>query len=187
MGLPEGQMGNSEVGHTNIGAGRIVYQDLVRINRAVERGELVHNPVLVAAMDTARKDDKALHLMGLIGPGGVHASQEHLIGLLKAAQARGCATGLRARVPRWTGHSADERARVPGGARAASCARPDSGRIATVIGRFYAMDRDKRWDRVKQAYDAMVRGRRSPRPGSAGGGARLLRREGDGRVRPARR
>src|SRR5215470_6902943 len=91
VGLPEGQMGNSEVGHTNIGAGRIVYQDLVRINRAVERGELAHNPVLVAAMETARADGKALHLMGLIGPGGVHASQTHLIGLLKAAQARGVA------------------------------------------------------------------------------------------------
>src|SRR6478672_10600071 len=89
VGLPEGQMGNSEVGHTNIGAGRIVYQDLVRINRAVERGELVHNPVLVAAMDVARADGKALHLMGLIGPGGVHASQEHLLGLLKAARTRG--------------------------------------------------------------------------------------------------
>src|SRR5215471_18896806 len=89
VGLPEGQMGNSEVGHTNIGAGRIVYQDLVRINRAVERGELVHNAVLVAAMDIARAEGKALHLMGLIGPGGVHASQTHLLGLLRAAKERG--------------------------------------------------------------------------------------------------
>src|SRR5215472_14916294 len=82
VGLPEGQMGNSEVGHTNIGAGRVVYQELVRITRACTSGELLKNPVIGAAMDTARKNGKALHLMGLIGPGGVHASQDHLIGLL---------------------------------------------------------------------------------------------------------
>src|SRR5512144_587822 len=163
VGLPDGQMGNSEVGHTNIGAGRIVYQDLVRINRAVECGELVHNPVLVAAMDTARSNGKALHLMGLIGPGGVHASQEHLIGLLKAAQTRG--------VPRVYVHAfLDGRDTPPMSALGyleeleRFLRETGAGRIATVIGRFYAMDRDKRWDRVQQAYDAMVRGigRRAP-------------------------
>ena len=163
VGLPEGQMGNSEVGHTNIGAGRIVYQDLVRINRAVERGELVHNPVLVSAMDAARAEGKALHLMGLIGPGGVHASQEHLLGLLKAAQARG--------VPRVFVHAfLDGRDTPPMSALGyleeleRFLRETGTGRIATVIGRFYAMDRDKRWDRVQQAYDAMVRGlgRRAP-------------------------
>jgi len=165
VGLPEGQMGNSEVGHTNIGAGRIVYQDLVRINRAVERGELVHNPVLVAAMDTARKDGKALHLMGLIGPGGVHASQDHLIGLLKAAQTRG--------VARVYVHAfLDGRDTPPMSALGyleefeRFLRETNTGRIATVIGRFYAMDRDKRWDRVQQAYDAMVRGVGARAPGA---------------------
>jgi 2,3-bisphosphoglycerate-independent phosphoglycerate mutase len=163
VGLPEGQMGNSEVGHTNIGAGRIVYQDLVRINRAVERGELVHNPVLLAAMDTARAEGKALHLMGLIGPGGVHASQTHLLGLLRTAKERG--------VPRVFVHAfLDGRDTPPMSALGyleeleRFLKDTGTGRIATVIGRFYAMDRDKRWERVQQAYDAMVRGvgRRAP-------------------------
>ncbi len=163
VGLPEGQMGNSEVGHTNIGAGRIVYQDLVRINRAVERDELVHNPALLAAMDTARAEGKALHLMGLIGPGGVHASQQHLLGLLRAARTRG--------VPRVFVHAfLDGRDTPPMSALGyledleRFLRETGTGRIATVIGRFYAMDRDKRWDRVQQAYDAMVRGvgRRAP-------------------------
>ncbi|MGZ6076802.1 MAG: 2,3-bisphosphoglycerate-independent phosphoglycerate mutase, partial [Myxococcaceae bacterium] len=163
VGLPEGQMGNSEVGHTNIGAGRIVYQDLVRNNRAVEHGELAHNPALVAAMDAARTSGKALHLMGLIGPGGVHASQEHLLGLLKAAKSRG--------VARVFVHAfLDGRDTPPMSALGyleeleRFLRETGTGRIATVIGRFYAMDRDKRWDRVQQAYDAMVRGigRRAP-------------------------
>ena len=163
VGLPEGQMGNSEVGHTNIGAGRIVYQDLVRINRAVERGELGHNPALVAAMDTARTGGKALHLMGLIGPGGVHASQEHLLGLLRAAKARG--------VARVFVHAfLDGRDTPPMSALGyleeleRFLRETGTGRIATVSGRFYAMDRDKRWDRVQQAYEALVRGvgRRAP-------------------------
>jgi len=163
VGLPEGQMGNSEVGHTNIGAGRIVYQDLVRINRAIERDELVRNDILLAAMDTARAEGKALHLMGLIGPGGVHASQEHLLALLRAAKRRG--------VARVFVHAfLDGRDTPPMSALGyleeleEFLRDTGTGRIATVIGRFYAMDRDKRWDRVKQAYDAMVRGsgRRAP-------------------------
>ena len=163
VGLPEGQMGNSEVGHTNIGAGRIVYQDLVRINRAIERDELERNAVLLAAMDTARAEGKALHLMGLIGPGGVHASQEHLLALLRTAKQRG--------VARVFVHAfLDGRDTPPTSALGyleeleGFLRETGTGRIATVIGRFYAMDRDKRWDRVKQAYDAMVRGigRRAP-------------------------
>src|SRR5437868_8162180 len=89
VGLPEGQMGNSEVGHTNIGAGRIVYQDLVRINRACESGELGSNPVIRAAMDKAKADGKAFHLLGLVSPGGVHSSMEHLYCVLRAARERG--------------------------------------------------------------------------------------------------
>ena len=89
VGLPEGQMGNSEVGHTNIGAGRVVYQDLVRINRAAESGELGQNPVIRAAMDGVKADGRALHLLGLVSPGGVHSSMDHLYALLKAAKERG--------------------------------------------------------------------------------------------------
>src|SRR5215813_645015 len=165
VGLPEGQMGNSEVGHTNIGAGRIVYQDLVRINRAIERDELGRNALLLAAMDTARAEGKALHLMGLIGPGGVHASQEHLLALLRAAKRRG--------VGRVFVHAfLDGRDTPPMSALGyleeleQFLRETGTGRIATVIGRFYAMDRDKRWDRVQQAYDAMVRGAGPRAPGA---------------------
>jgi len=163
VGLPEGQMGNSEVGHTNIGAGRIVYQDLVRINRAVASGELLHNPVLRSAMDAAKADGKALHLLGLIGPGGVHASQEHLLGLLRMARALG--------LSRVYVHAfLDGRDTPPMSALGyleelqRFLAETRAGRIATVIGRFYAMDRDKRWDRVQQAFEAMVHGKGAHAP-----------------------
>jgi 2,3-bisphosphoglycerate-independent phosphoglycerate mutase len=158
VGLPEGQMGNSEVGHTNIGAGRIVYQDLVRINRAVTSGELLHNPVLRGAMEAVKADGKALHLLGLIGPGGVHASQEHLLGLLRMAHGLG--------LPRVYLHAfLDGRDTPPMSALGVLeelerfLAETHAGKIATVIGRFYAMDRDKRWDRVQQAFEAIVQGK----------------------------
>jgi 2,3-bisphosphoglycerate-independent phosphoglycerate mutase len=157
VGLPDGQMGNSEVGHTNIGAGRIVYQDLVRINRAASSGELGENPVIRQAMEKAKADGTAFHLVGLVSPGGVHSSMEHLYALLEAARLRG--------LPRVYVHAfLDGRDTPPQSAlgfveelerflqtRAA-------GKIATVSGRYYAMDRDKRWDRVHLAFDAMVRG-----------------------------
>jgi 2,3-bisphosphoglycerate-independent phosphoglycerate mutase len=163
VGLPEGQMGNSEVGHTNIGAGRIVYQDLVRINRACESGDLADNPVIRGAMEATRSEGRALHLIGLLGPGGVHASQTHLECLLRAAKTRG--------LSRVFIHAfLDGRDTPPQSALGDLEAFEEflrasgSGRLATVSGRYYAMDRDQRWDRVHRAYDAMVRslGPRAP-------------------------
>jgi 2,3-bisphosphoglycerate-independent phosphoglycerate mutase len=157
VGLPEGQMGNSEVGHTNIGAGRIVYQDLVRINRAIETGELAKNPVLRDAMDEALRRRSAFHLLGLVSPGGVHSSMEHLYALLRMARERGLRKVF---VHAFT----DGRDTPPQSGLGyvqelqAFLDEHQSGRIATVCGRYYAMDRDKRWDRVKLAYDALVRG-----------------------------
>jgi len=165
VGLPEGQMGNSEVGHTNIGAGRIVYTDLVRINRACESGELADNPVIRAALEATRGDGGALHLLGLLGPGGVHASQTHLECLLRAAKARG--------VRRVYVHGfLDGRDTPPRSALGdvesleAFLRETGTGRIATLSGRYYAMDRDQRWDRVHLAYDALVRGAGPRAPGA---------------------
>jgi 2,3-bisphosphoglycerate-independent phosphoglycerate mutase len=165
VGLPAGQMGNSEVGHTNIGAGRIVYQDLVRINRACESGELADNPVIRRAMEATRSDGRALHLMGLLGPGGVHASQAHLECLLRAAKTRGLEhVFIHAFL--------DGRDTPPESALGDLEAFEQflrgsgTGRIATVSGRYYAMDRDQRWDRVQLAYDAMVRSSGPHAPGA---------------------
>ncbi len=154
VGLPEGQMGNSEVGHLNLGAGRIVYQDLTRINKAIKDGELASNPVLVEAFAKAKSG--RLHLLGLVSDGGVHSHQNHLVALAKAAHAAGvndvlihAITDGRDTSP--TG-GADSLATVQ--AQVDGCAT-----IATVIGRYFAMDRDKRWDRNKLAWDAIVLGR----------------------------
>jgi 2,3-bisphosphoglycerate-independent phosphoglycerate mutase len=156
VGLPEGQMGNSEVGHTNIGAGQVVYQDLVRINRAAASGELGQNPVIRAAMDQAKSDGRAFHLLGLVSPGGVHSSMDHLYALLRAAKERG--------LPRVFVHVfTDGRDTPPQSALGyvegleRFLSETGAGRIATVGGRYFAMDRDKRWDRVQRAYDALVR------------------------------
>lgn len=157
VGLPDGQMGNSEVGHTNIGAGRIVYQDLVRINRATEAGELGANPVIRGLFDQVKGDGKALHLLGLVSPGGVHSSMEHLYGLLKAAHARGLSKV-------YVHAFLDGRDTPPQSALGyleqleTFLAKTGSGKIATVGGRYYGMDRDKRWDRVELAFNALVRG-----------------------------
>jgi 2,3-bisphosphoglycerate-independent phosphoglycerate mutase len=165
VGLPEGQMGNSEVGHTNIGAGRIVYQDLVRINRACESGELANHPAIRAAFDATKGEGKALHLIGLLGPGGVHASQSHLECLLRAAKARGLA-----RV--YVHAFLDGRDTPPQSALRDLEAferflhETGTGKIATVSGRYYAMDRDHRWDRIALAFNAMVR-HQGPRAPSA--------------------
>ena len=158
VGLPEGQMGNSEVGHTNIGAGRIVYQDLVRINRDAESGHLGANPVIRAAMDKAKSEGKAFHFIGLVSPGGVHSSTRHLYALLDAARGRGLRQVFvhafldgRDTAPQSGLGYLEELEQV--------LKEKNVGRIATVMGRYYAMDRDKRWDRIQLAYDAMVRGK----------------------------
>ncbi len=157
VGLPEGQMGNSEVGHLNIGAGRVVYQTLTRIDLAIEDGAFMQNPVLRAAMHEAQERQVTLHLLGLIGSGGVHAQDMHLLALLRLAQAMG-----QERVAIHT--FLDGRDTPPESARGymreleANLREIGVGRVATVSGRYYAMDRDKRWDRVRKAYDALTLG-----------------------------
>ena len=157
VGLPAGQMGNSEVGHTNIGAGRVVFQDLPRISKAIDDGSFFENPAYVRAMDTCREHDSSLHLMGLLSDGGVHSHLEHLFALMKLARDRGLEkvyihAFLDGRDVSPTS-GADFVART-----VEKCRELGVGKIATVMGRFYAMDRDKRWDRVEAAYDAMVYG-----------------------------
>ena len=157
VGLPAGQMGNSEVGHTNIGAGRVVFQDLPRISKAIDDGSFFENPAYVRAMDACREHDSSLHLMGLLSDGGVHSHLEHLFALMKLARDRGLEkvyihAFLDGRDVSPTS-GADFVART-----VEKCRELGVGKIATVMGRFYAMDRDKRWDRVEAAYDAMVYG-----------------------------
>ncbi len=157
VGLPEGQMGNSEVGHLNIGAGRVVYQDILRISLALEQGRLEKNPVLDDLLNSIRPGS-SLHLMGLVSDGGVHSLQEHLHGLLYILQ--------RKNLPDAYVHCfLDGRDTSPtSGAEHVShlqkhMEKNSFGRIATVMGRFYAMDRDKRWERTKEAYEALTLGR----------------------------
>ena len=166
VGLPDGQMGNSEVGHLNLGAGRIVYQDLTRINKSIRDGELAKMPVLVEAFEKAK--GKRLHFLGLISDGGVHSHQDHLAALCNAAKAAGV-TDLMVHA------ITDGRDTSPTGgaaymAKLEADLKPSGAQIATVIGRYYAMDRDKRWERNKLAWDAIVLGRgevRSDAPSAA--------------------
>src|SRR5215471_1910648 len=155
VGLPTGQMGNSEVGHLNLGAGRIVYQDFTRINKAIDDGELATNPAINEAFDHAK--NSRLHFLGLVSDGGVHSHQDHLIALVKEAADRGVKEILIHAIT-------DGRDTSPtGGAEYVSTvARAVStcgAKIATVVGRYYAMDRDRRWERNKLAWDAIVLGR----------------------------
>jgi 2,3-bisphosphoglycerate-independent phosphoglycerate mutase len=155
VGLPEGQMGNSEVGHLNLGAGRIVYQDFTRINKAILEGELTSNPVIRQAFDSAKRS--RLHFIGLLSDGGVHSHQNHLIALVKEAASCGVTDILIHAIT-------DGRDTSPtGGVEYLSTVRSGvaaSGAIiATVIGRYFAMDRDKRWERTKLAWDAIVLGK----------------------------
>ena len=155
VGLPDGQMGNSEVGHLNLGAGRIVYQDLTRINKALAEGELARNPAAQEAFAKAR--GHRLHFLGLVSDGGVHSHYKHLIALADAAHAAGIANIF---VHAFT----DGRDSSPtGGAdfleACATGLAPSGAKIVTVVGRYFAMDRDRRWDRTKKAWDAIVLGR----------------------------
>ena len=163
VGLPEGQMGNSEVGHLNIGAGRVVFQELTRINRACRSGELAANPVLAEAFAAARKPGCALHLMGLLSDGGVHSSNEHLYALVDAAVAAGvghimihCFMDGRDVPPAsGTGYMAELVDYIERAAGRADGA-PVTIEVASVCGRYYAMDRDNRWERVGRAWEAVV-------------------------------
>lgn len=155
VGLPDGQMGNSEVGHTNIGAGRIVYQDLTRITKAISDGEFQENETLVNAIDKAVKADKAVHIMGLMSPGGVHSHEDHIYAAVEMAAARGaekiylhCFLDGRDTPPRSAENSLKNFQEL--------FAKLGKGRVASLIGRYYAMDRDNNWDRVQKSYDLMT-------------------------------
>ena len=158
VGLPVGQMGNSEVGHVNIGAGRIVYQDYTRIEKAIESGDFFTNPILTHTVDQAVAQQKAVHIMGLLSPGGVHSHEDHVAAMIELAVQRGAEhIYLHAFL--------DGRDVAPRSAQA-SLERFDAlfstlgkGRIASIIGRYYAMDRDNRWERIQSAYDLLTQGK----------------------------
>jgi 2,3-bisphosphoglycerate-independent phosphoglycerate mutase len=156
VGLPEGQMGNSEVGHMNIGAGRIVYQELVRINKAVEEKELNRDKVLLAGFDYAKKNNKKVHFIGLVSDGGVHSHINHLKGLCSIAKENNFSNVF---IHAFTdGRDTDPKSGVPYLKDLQQHLDKTTGKIASVIGRYYSMDRDKRWERVKLAYDLLVKG-----------------------------
>jgi len=157
VGLPPGQMGNSEVGHLNLGAGRIVYQDYTRINLAIEEGTFFSNPILAEAADLARRKGGTLHLMGLLSDGGVHSHQAHLYALLRLARDKGLA---RVRI-----HAILDGRDVPPRSALGYFRELEEvigslglGKVATVAGRYYSMDRDRGWERTGLAYRAMPRG-----------------------------
>jgi 2,3-bisphosphoglycerate-independent phosphoglycerate mutase len=155
VGLPRGQMGNSEVGHLNIGAGRVIYQEFTRIDRAIETGEFARNPALVDAVATARQNRARLHVLGLVSPGGVHSHEKQIAAMVAMAADGGA--------PRVAVHAfLDGRDTPPRSAGASlrylseACAAHDDCRIADIVGRYYAMDRDQRWERIEAAYKLIV-------------------------------
>ena len=157
VGLPDGQMGNSEVGHMNIGAGRTVYQNFTRISKAIADGDFFENAVLVNAIDKAVAAGKAVHLMGLLSPGGVHSHEEHIFALMELAVKRGAQNIYLHAI--LDGRDMPPRSAEPSLAAAeAKLAEIGKGKIASVSGRYFAMDRDNRWNRVQTAYNAMVLG-----------------------------
>lgn len=156
VGLPDGQMGNSEVGHLNIGAGRIVYQDFALINKAVREKTIDSNTELMKAFDHAKQNDRAVHFIGLVSEGGVHSSQAHLHYLCDLAKAKGLSNVF---VHAFTdGRDTDPKSGLGYLKNLETHLKTSAGKIASVIGRYYAMDRDKRWERVKLAYDLLVKG-----------------------------
>src|SRR5512137_2270137 len=157
VGLPEGQMGNSEVGHLNLGAGRIVYQDITRISKSIRDRDFFRNPALISAMETAKKNHSSLHLMGLLSDGGVHSHIDHILAMFDLARSQG--------LTRVYFHAfLDGRDTPPSsaleyiGILEKHLAAIGIGKIASVTGRYYAMDRDKRWERVQKAYEALTAG-----------------------------
>lgn len=158
VGLPDGQMGNSEVGHLNMGTGRIVYQDLTRINLAIENGEFFTNKILIDAIKLAQKSNNAIHIMGLLSPGGVHSHESHIHAMLELA------AKLKAEKV-YIHPFLDGRDTPPRSAMASlkaldkHCQTLQCGQIASLIGRYFAMDRDRRWDRIQKAYDLLINGK----------------------------
>jgi 2,3-bisphosphoglycerate-independent phosphoglycerate mutase len=156
VGLPDGQMGNSEVGHTNLGAGRIVYQDLVKINKAVAEGTLASEPVLVEALEYAKSNNKKVHFIGLVSDGGVHSHIDHLKALCSIAAENGLENVFIHAF--MDGRDTDPKSGVGYMQDLQNHLDKSTGKVASVIGRFYAMDRDKRWERVAEAYQLLVNG-----------------------------
>ncbi len=178
VGLPVGQMGNSEVGHMNLGAGRVVYQELTRIDKAIEVGEFFDNAVLCQAVDAAVAQDKAVHLLGLLSPGGVHSHESHIQAMVELAVRRGAPKVYlhafldgRDTPPRSAAGSID--------AMEACFAKRGCGRIASITGRYYSMDRDNRWERVQSAYDLLTKGRAEFSAASATQGLELAYQRGE--------
>ena len=160
VGLPEGQMGNSEVGHMNLGAGRIVYQDLAKINLAVSNNTLAKEPVLIDAFTYAKENNKKVHFLGLVSDGGVHSHTSHLRGLITASQEYGLENVF---VHAFTdGRDVDPKSGKQYIQDLEDFMAPTTAKLASVVGRYYAMDRDKRWERVKLAYDLVVNGTGKP-------------------------
>ena len=160
VGLPEGQMGNSEVGHMNLGAGRIVYQDLAKINRAVKQHTLSREKILTDALEYAKTNNKKLHLLGLLSDGGVHSHIDHLEGLLDLTAAQGLdKVYLHAFTD---GRDVDPQSGAGFVSRITKKLAATGGHLASVIGRYFAMDRDQRWERVQKAYDLLVHGKGTP-------------------------
>ena len=156
VGLPEGQMGNSEVGHLNMGAGRIVYQELTRITKSIQDGDFFENKAFMEAVENCKKHDSALHMYGLVSDGGVHSHNTHIYGLLELAKRNGLTKV-------YVHCFLDGRDTPPASGKDYVAALEEKmkelgvGKVATVAGRYYAMDRDKNWDRVKLAYDALTK------------------------------
>jgi 2,3-bisphosphoglycerate-independent phosphoglycerate mutase len=155
VGLPEGQMGNSEVGHVNLGAGRVVYQDFTKITKAIKDGEFAQNPAIVQGIEQAVNKDKAVHLLGLLSDGGVHSHQDHIFAALTLAQQKGAKKVYlhafldgRDTPPRSAEQYLAEAQQV--------CDGLDGVEIASIVGRYYAMDRDNRWERISKAYNVIV-------------------------------
>jgi 2,3-bisphosphoglycerate-independent phosphoglycerate mutase len=160
VGLPDGVMGNSEVGHLNIGAGRVLYQDLVKINLACEDGSISTNPALVQAFTYAKKNNKAVHLIGLISDGGVHSMDSHLYKLCDVTKEFGLDKVFIHAIT--DGRDTDPKSGLGYMTGLVNHLKKSNGKIATLIGRYYGMDRDKRWERVKESYDLMVNGKGTP-------------------------
>jgi 2,3-bisphosphoglycerate-independent phosphoglycerate mutase len=186
VGLPSGQMGNSEVGHLNMGAGRIVYQDFTRIDLAIDNGEFFTNPVFINAFTQAKETNKAVHIMGLLSPGGVHSHERHIHAMIDLA------AKLNHRTPLYIHAFLDGRDTPPKDALVSlkaldrHCEQSKCGRIVSLIGRYYAMDRDKRWERAHLAYDLLVLGKAAHSAKSAEEGLEqaYLRSETDEFVKP---
>jgi 2,3-bisphosphoglycerate-independent phosphoglycerate mutase len=185
VGLPEGQMGNSEVGHMNLGAGRVVYQSLTRINKSIADGDFFSNPALLRAVSAVKERDRTLHIMGLLSDGGIHSHEDQIAAMIELASRQGCRNILLHAL--LDGRDTPPRSAEPALRRFTELfARLNCGAIASIAGRFYGMDRDKRWDRVEKAFNTICHGRAEQRAASAVDGllAAYARDESDEFVAP---